>query len=1268
MKKKNKRDLIKNLERANAGCDVSKQIDASYELAEAYRKDDDLVNAIQSFENTFHLAKQNRDKQHWSLSARALAEIYANRNDLPQASHYAEVYRSVAAEFRWASEIQLSYHVTAYVHQVVWSLSGIKSLLEKSYEWAQKSYKYLLENGKIIDGNKEDVLRAGPTIVRLSTVSLLLAQILSKLGKQQSAVQYAEKALKAAKKSGDSNVIISTFQAYYDDYATANKLEIAKDMMNEANKLKTKKEKCIASLYLLKAYLYHCQELPKAREECYGIVAHHWQELDEDERKTVRQTAVTLWRLVKAEKEISNWEILSRSSGNKSILKTRYEKLGDFATESRLYSLALRYYRKFEAYAEISQDKATALEAVVTTFLDCLKKCKHLPQNPSEGLAFVEKLISLQERCGKDTDASRELRFELLLFTGIQIEKARDELKKLSGICEKELESAQAAFSCFANGIDDEEADDEELEIDRCDCKRCPLDFPNDQKVFALFQEEAKLFFKRNHKDKEGETELHKAARDGDVDKVRLMVTELGFNVNETDNGFWTPLHEATNVPIAEILLDNGAKVDPKSKVSLICDGENDSGGGCTPLMSACYYANLDLAELLLSRGASVTAKNDRGYTAVDFLKLAITNGSVSDECIEPARIFAEKMENQQLKAGMEPRKEELIRLGKGVPRRKPLQNSTLFQTQSTLGPSQSQCFEEEIPIRATKRSSGGNIFVIPDVICDDNEEQENRYSKRPSTSSRMNDLLYNDEENSNDEFNINTRKRPKRSKTFEKDDDLPFIDDSFPTDSRLYEPPSQDPSQVFGTQFDAPSTSHPNFGFNASADVPMARTKDLPPPTPPANSSPNYASQTVPGPSRTRQIRIKITYQNADGSPFLNNDGQPQSSHLIMVNRADRFATLSSHSKCLEVLSGRPHLWFFDGCDVDKEITIGDLAPEDGLFSIVCQISQISVDGEYRRIAEISLIDVAQALSTLTITSELDASEIILRKNTLTEMNAALGTIRGSTPKLIKMRFAELGKLSPTSSCFSSWANRFTNTTVLSMTACGLTNEHVNALTKTDGTFSIQDLDISYNIFSDGQILSSFLSRLGQLKELDLRGTNITRFLETLSNTLSNIHTLECLELSHNDWITTEIFQQIFEGCSSLTSLRCENVPIDVVSLDVASGTNMRRLSLSFCPITSSGINQLIEWIQFSQVEEVDLSGVTLTLENFAELLQSRRGKAFPLRVMCEIDNALPEAEQIYDLFYMKYRENDDVRFRFSESINRKMQDYGSCAERFFF
>jgi uncharacterized protein len=126
--------------------------------------------------------------------------------------------------------------------------------------------------------------------------------------------------------------------------------------------------------------------------------------------------------------------------------------------------------------------------------------------------------------------------------------------------------------------------------------------------------------FKKQAKelDKDGRSDLHYAARDGDLAAVEKLVAR-GADVNLQDRHGWTPLHfaaQALSKEVTAFLLGKGASVD------------KEDGHGNTPLFRATFACQGEgsVIQLLRAAGADPSKKNKSGVSA---LELAHTIASV---------------------------------------------------------------------------------------------------------------------------------------------------------------------------------------------------------------------------------------------------------------------------------------------------------------------------------------------------------------------------------------------------------------------------------------------------------------------------------------------------------------------------------------------------------------------------------------------------------------------------------------------------------------
>lgn len=124
------------------------------------------------------------------------------------------------------------------------------------------------------------------------------------------------------------------------------------------------------------------------------------------------------------------------------------------------------------------------------------------------------------------------------------------------------------------------------------------------------------LFSNANRRDENGRTELYKAAKAGNLQKVRSCI-KSGTDPDIPNFQGLTPLHQAAywgEVEIVKELLAAGA--DPNA----------DNGRGWTPLHSAALAAGLDrraeVIKLLLDAGCDCKAPDNYGWSAEDYMNL----------------------------------------------------------------------------------------------------------------------------------------------------------------------------------------------------------------------------------------------------------------------------------------------------------------------------------------------------------------------------------------------------------------------------------------------------------------------------------------------------------------------------------------------------------------------------------------------------------------------------------------------------------------------
>ena len=112
---------------------------------------------------------------------------------------------------------------------------------------------------------------------------------------------------------------------------------------------------------------------------------------------------------------------------------------------------------------------------------------------------------------------------------------------------------------------------------------------------------------------------IHEAVENGDIKTIKQHLA-AGTDVNAAHDDYLyigiTPLHWAKNKEVAELLITEGADVNAKNKA------------GITPLHGAVQTGNKEIAELLIDKGANVNVKEMDGGTPLDLI-LETNNGSL---------------------------------------------------------------------------------------------------------------------------------------------------------------------------------------------------------------------------------------------------------------------------------------------------------------------------------------------------------------------------------------------------------------------------------------------------------------------------------------------------------------------------------------------------------------------------------------------------------------------------------------------------------------
>ena len=129
-----------------------------------------------------------------------------------------------------------------------------------------------------------------------------------------------------------------------------------------------------------------------------------------------------------------------------------------------------------------------------------------------------------------------------------------------------------------------------------------------------------------NKRDKNGETHLFRAVKNGDIRTVKKLLRD-GANPNVANNHKLTPLHHAAywgETEICEMLVKAGADV------------HQHNGLGWTALHSAAVSGGMKarrkVIDLLKKAGAKDDIKDKQGWTAADYMLLWEENAAAAEK------------------------------------------------------------------------------------------------------------------------------------------------------------------------------------------------------------------------------------------------------------------------------------------------------------------------------------------------------------------------------------------------------------------------------------------------------------------------------------------------------------------------------------------------------------------------------------------------------------------------------------------------------------
>ncbi|VDM40040.1 unnamed protein product [Toxocara canis] len=616
--------------------------DLYVELGDEYRRLGDLQRAIDTYMNGMQLAHRIDAFENAAFAHRAIAEISVDPdiNENKRALEHGRMYLEAANKTEQVHLIQLAYHVLGWLYLQVYLNSATKhtSLLEKGKRWCEKCVAYLEQKAAEIDCDQRAVRMGRDSACRRARVRQVLSQICDKLGMVQLARCHHGAVMAYASRTADFDLQYRCLLAKL-DFTGEQRLKTAIELVHVASNLSSRE--------LLEAQLILAQE--KARVKDFEgakwdlismLSSKGFTKLEADEQKSFHQLLIVVYKTIERLKEVKELDEHQQSRV--------YEKIADEFYEVELQEVSLNFYKLMLDHAKSVRERVAASVSVAITAKELSRY-----EEAYEYFVRVEMLESELNISDLKCDLY-EAMLEFLRKSNAEeslIKSTEDKMAKTKSAADEEREIGDGTIE------DDFDSDARSSFADRWDemtdieiIQRCTVESSRRSVEERINREKDKRI------NSYGETRLHEAARGDDIVYLKALVA-AGYNVNARDEGGWTPLHEAIGAQKLEnlrLLLQAGAKTDIRSREGNIsAEGQRTDSGGLTPLMEACDRGSTAMIDTLLEFGANVSLKNPDSWTAVDFLRNAITAGMVEEEDMSEAERLIHLMEDK-LRKGLQ--------------------------------------------------------------------------------------------------------------------------------------------------------------------------------------------------------------------------------------------------------------------------------------------------------------------------------------------------------------------------------------------------------------------------------------------------------------------------------------------------------------------------------------------------------------------------------------------------------------------------------------
>ncbi|BHF73815.1 hypothetical protein SprV_0401689900 [Sparganum proliferum] len=646
--------MLKLLSQRDACNSSAERCTLTLELALGYCEQGDFSAAIEEYKVLLVSLEAGTDRLKTALCYRSLSECFLELSDFNEAIRYASMYLKAARGIRNLLEEQRAFVTVGRCFLCRSDNLKNGELARKSLMAAQQA---LLNSIKCISSLKE---LSATEAAEMKGVSLLnLGQVLRSLGEVESASERFEQCINLARNT--PNCLCSPGLIFEDRYSgPLNCLQSHKrDLLMmlspfaaamKINGLLEKIQQFTSSTaedLLQVSRLYESLGDIYSSLELHGPALRHYQQMVnwaeasfENQRKSVtspEQLPILSETVKHMDAALVSAAEASRSLGAYVMCAEFYRREIDLIIKSPSFSISasLSASELWQSWLSLARalvltPKNTPASFVSTFTSTSLPSSRATEEALCAALAAargtdsveavrecLEELVEYHKSCGNTTTTqkfSAELRAlpepdDLQSQRSSQGRQRRGRTPSSQRVPEveenNEDDGSGSSPTPSGEGIDllSSDSDIEKL-IDLSGAPSDILESPGNRRRGKA------LCLKTNLK---GESPLHVAAINGNLEHVVKLVEVLAHPLNVRDGAGWLPIHEAAfhdRTDIANYLLDRGALID-----DLGCPEDSSP-----PLFEALHNGSLRTAILLVNRGANLWHMNKAGETLSDLI------------------------------------------------------------------------------------------------------------------------------------------------------------------------------------------------------------------------------------------------------------------------------------------------------------------------------------------------------------------------------------------------------------------------------------------------------------------------------------------------------------------------------------------------------------------------------------------------------------------------------------------------------------------------